>query len=260
MSRPGRTPGVERRSSDVVRRPPDVFDARTHRIARVAVPVGLGLVYGYWVAANSRAGGGITGWNLLLGFASAVVFAVVCAALLMLAPRMPRELHALLWAAFTGCAFGFLYSQSGSFMSTQGAGQGPHDDVVRSVLMSLAVSAVTFAVFFYRYYTRVDASGRRVRCGGTAPGRAWTPAAWPGPTRSPVPVRPDPPVVHIGHFLPPSTRKHPFGGTLHRRAGTRFGRRGAPAARTQSPRSRPGPGGPCLEACPHASGVPCRPY
>ncbi|MET9447374.1 hypothetical protein [Streptomyces cinerochromogenes] len=163
MSRPGRTPEVERRSSDIVRRTPDVFDARTHRMARLAVPVVLGLVYGYWVAANNRSGGGITGWNLVLGFASAVVFAVLCAALLMLGPRMRREVHALLWSAFVGCAFGFLYSQSGSFMSTQGAGQGAHDDVVRSVLMSLLVSAITFAVFFYRYYTREDASGRRIR-------------------------------------------------------------------------------------------------
>ncbi|UFR03610.1 hypothetical protein KBP30_21655 [Streptomyces sp. Go40/10] len=163
MSRPGRTPAVERRSSDIVRRTPDVFDARTHRIARLAVPVVLGLVYGYWVAANNRDGGPITGGNLVLGFASTVVFAVLCAALLMLGPRMPREVHAVLWSAFVGCAFGFLYSQSGSFISTQGAGQGGHHDVVRSLLMSLLVAAVTFVVFFYRYYTREDASGRRIR-------------------------------------------------------------------------------------------------
>ncbi|MEU3824083.1 hypothetical protein GT045_24865 [Streptomyces sp. SID486] len=163
MSRPGRTPEVEGRRTDVRARPPDVLDARTHAMARIAVPVALGLVYGYWVAANNRSGGAITGWNLLLGFVSAVVFAALCMALLVLAPRMPRELHALLWTAFVGCAFGFLYSQSGSFFATQGAGEGSHDDVLRSVLMSLIVSAVTFAAFFYHYYTREDASGRRIR-------------------------------------------------------------------------------------------------
>ncbi|QHA09768.1 hypothetical protein GQF42_23435 [Streptomyces broussonetiae] len=131
-------------------RPPDVFDARTHRIAHIAVPVVLGLIYGYWVAANNRAGGTITGWNLLLGFASALVFAVVSMALLTLAPRMPREVHALLWTAFVGCAFGFAYGQTGA-------------TVWRSVVMSLVVAAATFAVFFYRYYTREDAFGRRVR-------------------------------------------------------------------------------------------------
>ncbi|GAA3124276.1 hypothetical protein GCM10010521_08950 [Streptomyces rameus] len=163
MSRPGRTPEVEGRGTDVHARPPDVLDARTHAMARIAVPVALGLVYGYWVAANNRSGGPVTGWNLLLGFVSALVFAVVCLALLTLAPRMQREVHALLWTAFVGCAFGFLYSQSGSFFSTQGAGQGSHDDTMRSVLMSLLMSAVTFAVLFYRYYTREDASGRRIR-------------------------------------------------------------------------------------------------
>ncbi|MEU2063735.1 hypothetical protein [Streptomyces sp. NPDC013455] len=163
VSRPGRTPEVEGRATDVRARPPDVFDARTHAVARVVVPVVLGLVYGYWVAANNRAGGPITGWNVLLGIASGVVFSVVCMALLQLAPRMAREVHALLWTAFVGCAFGWLYSQSGSFFATQGAGQSGHDDVVRSVLMSLAASAVTFIVFFYRYYTREDAFGRRIR-------------------------------------------------------------------------------------------------
>ncbi|MFI0810711.1 hypothetical protein [Streptomyces echinatus] len=150
MPRPGRTPQAEGRATDVHARPPDVFDARTHAMARIGVPVVLGLVYGYWVAANNRSGGEITGWNLLLGFVSALVFAVVCMALLALAPRMPREVHALLWTAFVGCAFGFMYSQTDKTL-------------LRSVLMSLLVSAATFAVFFYRYYTREDASGRRVR-------------------------------------------------------------------------------------------------
>lgn len=163
MSRPGRTPEMERRPSDVVARPPDVLDARTHRLGRVAVPVVLGLVYGYWVAANNRDGGPVTGWNWLLGLVSALVFAVVCAALLTLGPRLPREVHALAWAAFTGCAYGFAYSQIGAVFSTQGAGQGPHGDLVRSVLMGLLWAAIAFMVSFYRYYIRENAYGRRVR-------------------------------------------------------------------------------------------------
>ncbi|MEU9474448.1 hypothetical protein [Streptomyces sp. NPDC048191] len=150
MPRPGGRPQVEGRTSQVRARPPDVFDARTHRVAHIAVPVVLGLIYGYWVAADARQGGPITGWNLLLGWLSALVFAVVSIALLTLAPRMPRELHALLWTAFVGCAFGFLYIQT------------PHS-VGRAVLMSLLVAGCTFATFFYRYYTREDAFGRRIR-------------------------------------------------------------------------------------------------
>ncbi|TWV44826.1 hypothetical protein FRZ03_16755 [Streptomyces misionensis] len=143
-------PEVQAATSPDQRRTPDVFDARTHRIGRIAVPVVLGLIYGFWVAEMNRSGGPVTGWNLLLAFASFLVFAVLCIALLALAPRMIREVHALLWTAFVGCAFGFLYSQAGH-------------SVARTVLMSLLIAAATFIVFFYRYYTREDAFGRRIR-------------------------------------------------------------------------------------------------
>ncbi|WP_333778689.1 hypothetical protein [Streptomyces sp. IBSBF 3136] len=129
--------------------PPNVFDERTHRIGRLVAPVLLGLVYGYWAAANRRSGGPITGWNLLFGFVTAVVFAAVLMALLAFAPRLRRELHALAWTAFYGCSFGFLYSQAG-------------ESILRSIGMSLVIAAVTFAVLFYHYYTREDAAGHRV--------------------------------------------------------------------------------------------------
>ncbi|WP_329219245.1 hypothetical protein OG352_22390 [Streptomyces sp. NBC_01485] len=131
-------------------RTPDVFSERTHRIARWAVPVTLGLVYGYWVAANNRSGGPITGWNLLLGFVSAFVFAALWMGVHALAPLMRRELHALVWTAFAGCAFGFLYSETGA-------------SVLRSTGMALTVSAFVFAALFYSYYTHEDAEGHRVR-------------------------------------------------------------------------------------------------
>src|SRR3954464_5679648 len=85
------------------RRTPDLFGERTHAVARMALPVVLGLVYGYWAAANRRAGGPITGWNILFGFVTAVAFIVVFLAVQALAPRMKREQHALLWTAFVGC-------------------------------------------------------------------------------------------------------------------------------------------------------------
>ncbi|MBJ7901923.1 hypothetical protein IF655_01220 [Streptomyces sp. DSM 110735] len=128
---------------------PDVFDARAHRMLRIVVPVLLALVYGYWAAANRRSGGPITGWNLLFGFLTALVFAVVLIALLTVAPRLPRELHAAAWTVFIGCSFGFLYSQTG-------------DSIYRSVGNSIAIGVVTFIVFFYRFYTREDAAGHRI--------------------------------------------------------------------------------------------------
>ncbi|MGW0912961.1 hypothetical protein ACWD1Z_14620 [Streptomyces sp. NPDC002784] len=124
----------------------DVFSERTHTLARFGIPVVLGLVYGYWAAANRRDGGEITGWNILFGFTTAITFMVLCIAVAVLAPRLKRELHSLTKSAFAGAAFGFLYSQAGA-------------TVLRSVTMSLLVTAAVFAVFFYRYYTHEDGEG-----------------------------------------------------------------------------------------------------
>jgi uncharacterized membrane protein YdjX (TVP38/TMEM64 family) len=131
------------------RRRPDVFGPRIHIAVKVGLPVVLGLVYGFWAAANQRHGGPITGWNLLFGFVTALVFAVLFAAVCALAPLLPRELHALCWFVFSGCAVGFLYSQTGaSVFSSSGLG--------------LLVGAAVLAMVFYRYYTHEDAAGRRI--------------------------------------------------------------------------------------------------
>lgn len=128
----------------------NVLSGRVHRAALVAMPVLLGLVYGYWAAANRRHGGPITGWNLLFGFLTALVFAVVLMALLVLAPKLRRELHAVTWAAFSGTAVGFLFSQSGG-------------SVLRSTALALGVAALVFATMFYFFYTHEDATGHRLR-------------------------------------------------------------------------------------------------
>lgn len=127
----------------------DIFGAQAHTAARWGLPVAGGLLYGFWAAAINRSGGPITGWNILFGFTCAIVFAALWIGVRMLAPLMKRELHALLWTAFTGIAFGFLYSQTGT-------------TVLRSTMMALGVAAGVFAVTFYRYYTHEDAEGHRV--------------------------------------------------------------------------------------------------
>ena len=129
---------------------PDIFSERTHKVARYAVPVLLGLLYGYWAAANRRDGGPITGSNLLFGFVTAIVFMVLCIAVATLAPRMKRELHSLTKSAFAGGALAFLYSQTG-------------DSALRSLAFGLVLTAAIFVVFFYRYYTHEDAEGNRIR-------------------------------------------------------------------------------------------------
>lgn len=129
--------------------PTDIFSARVHTAAQWALPLLTGLVYGYWAAANRRDGGPITGWNVLFGFVTAFAFMALYVAVRALAPRLRRELHALLWASFAGAAVGFLYSQAGA-------------TVLKSTGMALVVAAGIFAVLFYRYYTHEDAEGHRV--------------------------------------------------------------------------------------------------
>ncbi|MFI8188577.1 hypothetical protein ACIF8T_07210 [Streptomyces sp. NPDC085946] len=126
----------------------DVFGARVHRAAAWAAPLALGLVYGYWAAANRRDGGPVTGWNVLFGFVTAVAFMVLYAAVRALAARLTDEPHALLWSAFTGCACGFLIAQSDR-------------TVLWSALVSLVIAAGVFGALFYRFATHGDARDRR---------------------------------------------------------------------------------------------------
>ncbi|MFE4053803.1 hypothetical protein [Streptomyces sp. YIM B13518] len=129
----------------------DVFGARTHRMAKVVVPILLGVVYGYWVAANRRYGGPITVENFLYGFFAGLGFSLVFMALLALGPKVRRELHAVLWAAFSGSALGFLVIQA------------PSPGVLRSTILGLLVAAAVFLTMFYRFYTHEDAMGHRLK-------------------------------------------------------------------------------------------------
>lgn len=140
LVRPGRAPN----------RLPDVLSERAHTLVRYGVPVVLGLVYGYWAAANRRDGGPVTGWNILFGFVTALVFIVLCIAVALFAPRLPRELHSAVKSGFAGAAIGFLYNQSGQ-------------SLLRSVALGVVTGAAIYVVFFYRYYTREDAEGNRIR-------------------------------------------------------------------------------------------------
>ncbi|MGW3985580.1 hypothetical protein [Streptomyces sp. NPDC004830] len=125
------------------RRRPDILSARTHAALNVALPVALGLIYGFWAAANRRFGGPITGWNLLFGFVTALVFAVVFAALWRVSPRLGRIPHAVVWFVFAGCAAGFLASQSNlSVLSSAGVG--------------LVTGVGVLLINVYRFFTRED--------------------------------------------------------------------------------------------------------
>ncbi|ELS50259.1 hypothetical protein [Streptomyces viridochromogenes] len=127
----------------------DVFSERTHTALRWIMAVGLGLLYGDWAAVNRRHGHAITGSDLALGLLSALAFLVLCLAVSRLVRHMRRDLHALraaAWAAFTGTAVGFLYDQTGDA------------SIRRIVATTLPIAAGVFALLFYRYLTRDDAT------------------------------------------------------------------------------------------------------
>ncbi|MFY1677995.1 MULTISPECIES: transglutaminaseTgpA domain-containing protein [unclassified Streptomyces] len=153
-------PGSGRAPATVpAERTPDVFGPRVHRVASWATPIAVGLVYGYWAASNRRAGGPITGWNVLFGLVTALAFAVAYVVVREIAEGRRREAHAALWAAFAGCAFGFLYSQTGS-------------SVLLSVGLSLLVAAGFLVALVYRFATREepgDPGDGRGTGGGTLP-------------------------------------------------------------------------------------------
>ena len=136
-------------TGDTRTRPPDIFSPRVHAVGHWAVPLAMGLVYGYWSAALRRSGGPITTGHLVFGFVTAIVFTLLLVGVLSVAPRLPRELHALMWFVFTGAAFGFWFSQSGA-------------SILLIVVLSLTVGGASGLICFYWYYTHEDAEGHRI--------------------------------------------------------------------------------------------------
>jgi hypothetical protein len=114
---------------------------RGTKIMKLALPLGLGLLYGYWAAANTRDGGPITGWNLFFGFMTSLAFMLAFMAMQALTPRLSRGIRAVAWAAFTGIALGFLVSTTGT-------------SVIRSLVMGAALAVGVFVSALYRIETR----------------------------------------------------------------------------------------------------------
>ncbi|OON75576.1 hypothetical protein B1H18_22125 [Streptomyces tsukubensis] len=103
-------------------------------------PMVLTVVYGFWAANIQRDAGAVTGWNAVFGVVSGVLVGLVYLVVREMAPALPRGRRALLWAAFIGVAFGFIYSLTGA-------------TILRCVIMALAVTVPTFLAFFYRFFT-----------------------------------------------------------------------------------------------------------
>ncbi|MFJ8311832.1 MULTISPECIES: hypothetical protein [unclassified Streptomyces] len=116
-----------------------------HQLSRavLAIPVVLGVVYGFYAAYIQRGGGAITGGQIVLGVVSGLLMIILGAGLLSIQSALPRELRAGAYATLFGAGIGFLHSLTG-------------ESVVRASGMGLVFAGVMFAASFYWFYTHED--------------------------------------------------------------------------------------------------------
>ncbi|WHM37844.1 hypothetical protein [Streptomyces sp. BPTC-684] len=109
--------------------------------ALIALPVVIGVFYGFWAASINRRGGEVTGANIALGLVSGAVIAALGLGLLMIQGRLPRELRAAAFGTLFGAGTGFLYAQSG-------------ESVFGASMMGALLGGGMMAAAFYVFYTR----------------------------------------------------------------------------------------------------------
>ncbi|MEU7329122.1 hypothetical protein [Streptomyces parvus] len=114
---------------------------RHHTLLAWALPLVLGVIYGFYAAFIRRDGGPSTGGQVLLGLVSGVALAALCFALGRIQRSLPRELRAAAYGALTACAIGFLVSLTDT-------------SVLRSTGLGLAVGAGVLVVAYYYLYSR----------------------------------------------------------------------------------------------------------
>ncbi|WP_447038409.1 hypothetical protein [Streptomyces sp. DSM 118878] len=117
--------------------------ARSTATSAWALPLLLGIAYGFWTATNRIHGGPVTAGKVLLGVVSGLVLAVLVMALHRVGKKLPVGLRALSWAVLAGVSLGFLYNQSGK-------------GVLACAVVSLAVAAGTFVMTYYRFCAAGD--------------------------------------------------------------------------------------------------------
>lgn len=115
--------------------------ARRHTPLAWALPLVIGVIYGFYAAFIRRDGGPSTGGQVLLGLVAGVAMAALCFTLGRIQRSLPRELRAVAYGALTACAIGFLASLTDT-------------SVLRSSGLGLAVGAGVVGVTFYLFYTR----------------------------------------------------------------------------------------------------------
>ncbi|NYS19430.1 hypothetical protein HFP43_17840 [Streptomyces sp. SJ1-7] len=107
----------------------------------VAVPLALGIIYGFYAAFIRRDGGPSTGGQVVLGLVSGAAVAALCFVLGRIQRSLPHGVRALAYGALTACAVGFLVSLTDT-------------GVLRSTVLGLVVGVGVFLSTFYFFYSR----------------------------------------------------------------------------------------------------------
>jgi hypothetical protein len=115
--------------------------ARHHGSLGWALPIILGLAYGFYAAFVERDGGPASGGQVVLGVVAGVAFAALAFALGRIQHALLREVRALAYGALCAAAVGFLVSLAGS-------------SVLRSTALGLAAGVLPAVVSFYIFYVR----------------------------------------------------------------------------------------------------------
>lgn len=114
---------------------------RTGRTTGLWGPFWMAVGYGLWASVTTRHAGAVTGWNILFGFVTGILFGAVYYVLREVDSAIPRIRRAAAWAVFWGVSVGYLHSLSNT-------------SVLWSVILALIIAACAFVMAMYRFYTR----------------------------------------------------------------------------------------------------------
>lgn len=109
----------------------------------VAVPVGLGILYGIWAPFIQRHGSPLNALQITLGVVSGLAVAVLVFVLMRLPKTITPELRALAFGVVAGVSVGFLHSLT-------------YASVLRSSGIGMVVGAAATIATFYYFHTRED--------------------------------------------------------------------------------------------------------
>lgn len=117
--------------------------ARHHGSLAWAMPVTLGVFFGFMAGFLRREGAPVDWWDVLYGVVAGLVFAAVAFGLGRIQHNLMPELHAGAYGALCGIALGFLHSLTGA-------------SVLTAVVTGLVFGGMMLVGSFYVFHNRAD--------------------------------------------------------------------------------------------------------